>query len=354
MSYATTLLQMRFPRLRLASLVAASIAALCAAPSPGAADDFYRGKAIRIIVGSGAGGGFDLYARMLARRLPDHVPGTPTIIVQNMPGAGGAKATAYVATIAARDGTVIGAVTPGAIINPLLDERIRAEYDPRQLIFVGSMNNGTMVCVSTEQSGIRKFGDTFDKKTILGTAGEGDTTRDYALLHRQTTAAKFDIVGGYTNTPAILLAMERGEADGLCGWDWSSLKAQKIEEVRSRKLHVLVQVGLSPNPELVSMGVPEIWSFLKDAADADATRLVAAQQAFFRPYVMPPDTPAAAIADIRSAFAKTLQDPKFLEDARIAKLDINPVTGPEIQDSVKAIYSATPATLNRLRSILKP
>ena len=319
-----------------------------------ASDSFYSGKTIRLIVGSAPGGGYDLYSRILARHLTGHIPGAPTIIVQNMPGAGGAKAAAYVASVAPRDGTVIGAVTPGSIINPLLNDKMKSEYDPRQLVFLGSMNNGTMVCVTSDRSGIRKYEDALEKRTIIATAGEGDTTRDYALLHRHTTAAKFEIVGGYANTTDILLAMERGEADGICGWDWSSMKAQKLQDLETKKLRLLVQVGLNPNSELTSMGIPEIWGYLKNPQDTDVTKLVASQQVFVRPYVVPPDTPASAVADLRAAFVKTLQDPKFLADAQNAKLDIQHVSGSDIQDRVKMIYSAPTAILDRLRSILKP
>jgi len=231
---------------------------------------------------------------------------------------------------------------------------MKSEYDPRQLVFLGSMNNGTMVCVTSDRSGIQKYEDMLERRTIIATAGEGDTTRDYALLHRYTTFAKFEIIGGYANTTDILLAMERGEADGICGWDWSSMKAQKLQDLQSKKLRLLVQVGLNPNAELTSMGVPEIWNYLKNPQDADVTRIVASQQIFVRSYVVPPDTPAAAVVDLRSAFVKTLQDPKFLEDARNAKTDIQHVSGSEIQDRVKMIYSASPASLDRLRSILKP
>ena len=319
-----------------------------------AAEGFYSGKTIRLVVGSAPGGGYDLYSRIFAKHLSRHVPGAPNIIVQNMPGAGGAKAAAYIVSVAPRDGTVVGAVTPGSIINPLVNDKMKSEYDPRQLVFLGSLNNGTMVCVTTDRSGIRKYEDALEKRTILATAGEGDTTRDYALLHRHTTAGMFDIVGGYANTTDILLAMERGEVDGICGLDWSSLKAQKLQDLYSQKLRVLVQVGLKSNKELTNMGVPEIWGYVKDAVDADVTRLVASQQVFVRPYVVPPETPAIAVADLRSAFIETTEDPKFLDDARNAKLDIELVSGSEIHDRVMMIYSASSVTLDRLRLILKP
>jgi len=303
------------------------------------AADFYAGKSIRMTVGAGPGGGYDIYARVLVAHMSKHIPGNPNIVVQNMPGAGGAKAATYIYNVAPKDGTAIGAIQPGSVIGPLLDDRTKFEYDPTKLIYLGTANVSTRVCVTWYKSKTKTFADAMTNKTILGTAGEGDSTRDYAYMHKNTTKARFDIVSGYTATPDIMLAMERGEVDGVCGWDLSSLMAQKADYVRDNKINFLVQVG-SPSPLLAGKNVPVIDEFLSDDTGRQINALISAQQQFGRPYILPPGTPDDRVAILRKAFASTLEDPALLADAERAKIDIAPAGGERVQEGIAQIYKA--------------
>src|SRR5438105_1643546 len=247
------------------AIVLSVVVALAAGPA--AAADFYSGKAIDIIAGSDVGGGYDIYARAVARHLGRHIPGNPTIIVKNMPGAGSTRAGVYIGTVAPKDGNSLGAMMPGAIMGPLLDERPNTQFDPTKVIYIGTADSGVRVCVTFQNSKIKTFEDAQKSKTIEGATAAGGATRDYAYLHNKTAGAKFDVVSGYQGTVDIGLAMERGEVDGLCGWDWSSVKSQKSDWVRDKKLNVLVQVSLLPLAELTDLGVPPIWQFIPYESD---------------------------------------------------------------------------------------
>ena len=236
----------------------AFVAGAVLAAAPAHAADYYGGKTIEFVVGGDAGGGYDIYARAVARHLGRHIPGNPTIIVKNMPGAGSTRAGVYIGTVAPKDGNTLGAMMPGAIMGPLLDDRPNTQFDPTKVIYIGTADSGVRVCVTFQNSKIKTFEDARKTKTILGATAAGGATRDYAYLHNKTAGAKFDVVSGYQGTVDIGLAMERGEVDGLCGWDWSSVKSQKADWIRDKKLNVLVQVALDPEPELTRLGIPQI------------------------------------------------------------------------------------------------
>jgi tripartite-type tricarboxylate transporter receptor subunit TctC len=331
-------------------LLAAALAMLSASAQ---AADVFAGKTISIYVGSAAGGGYDIYSRVIGRHLGRFIPGKPNVIVQNMPGAGGAKAAAFIANVAPRDGTAIGAIAPGVIVGPLLDERMQAQYDPTKLVYLATANNGTRVCVTIDGAPVKTFEDARRTKAMIGTGAEGDSTRDYANLHKNTSGAKFEIVTGYSGTPDITLAMERREVDGVCGWDWSSLKSQRADDIRSGRLHVIVQAGLQSNAELTAMGVPEIWGFIDNDLDRKATELIVGQQLFGRPFIAAPGTPDAITAILRAAFTATMTDPEFLADAGRAKLDIIPSDGDTVQKGVARIYAAPKEVIERARDAIR-
>src|SRR5947207_2728789 len=188
-------------------LVAAAVAALAAAPAQAA--DYYAGKTVELVVGGDAGGGYDIYARTLARHLNQHIPGSPVIVVKNMPGAGSTRAGIYMSSVAPKDGTSMAALMPGAIMGPLLDEKPNLQFDPTKVIYIGTADSGVRVCTTFQNSKIKTFEDARKTKTILGATAAGGATRDYAYLHNKTAGAKFDVVSGYQGTVDIALAMER-------------------------------------------------------------------------------------------------------------------------------------------------
>src|SRR6202166_1841555 len=234
---------------------------------PAAAADFYAGRTIDFEVGADVGGGYDIYARTLARHMGRHIPGNTTIVFKNMPGAGSGRTAVYISNVAPRDGATLGALMPGAIIGPLLDDKPETQFDPTKVIYIGSADAGTRVCATYQASKIKTFEDAQRQKTILGGTAAGGATRDYGYLHNHTSGTRFDVVAGYKGTADIALAMERGEVDGTCGWDLSSVKSQKSDWLRDHKINILVQVGLDPNPELTRMGVPELWKYIANDDD---------------------------------------------------------------------------------------
>ncbi len=335
-------------------LAALGLAELVPGSMPAAAADFYAGKTIDFEVGADVGGGYDIYARTLARTMSRHIPGNPTIVVKNMPGAGSGRTAVFISNVAPKDGATLGALMPGAIIGPLLDDKPETQFDPTKVIYIGSADAGTRVCATFQSSKIKTFEDARSQKTILGATAAGGATRDYGYLLNHTAGTKFDVVAGYKGTADITLAMERGEVDGMCGWDWSSLKSQKADWLRDHKANVLVQVGLDPNPELTQMGVPELWKFINNDEDRKVTELVVSQQIFQRSYIAPPGTPAEQIATLRTAFDATMSDPQFLADAEKARIAITPLSGAKVQDIVQKLYATPKSIVERAKQVIKP
>jgi tripartite-type tricarboxylate transporter receptor subunit TctC len=331
----------------------ALVAPLLALALPAGAADFYEGKRINIIVGSDAGGGHDLYARVIARHMGKHIPGKPSFVVQNMPGAGSAKAAEYLATVAPKDGTAIAAIFPGAIVGPLLDEQMKVRYDPKQLVYLGTADSGTRVCATYQTSKVKSFKDAQGAKTIVGATAAGGSTRDYPLFLNALAGTKFEVISGYKGTVDITLAMERGEVDGVCGYEWSSLRSQKADWVRDGKLNVLLQMGLQPEPALTEMKVPTVWDFI-GAEHRPVVELIVAQQVFQRPYIAAPGTPEEQVKTLRDAFTATMKDPEFLAEAEKADIGITPMSGQEVQDLVTKLYSTSPEVVERARKAMKP
>jgi tripartite-type tricarboxylate transporter receptor subunit TctC len=338
---------------RTTGLIAAVASAVLAA-APAAAADYFAGKTIELVVGGDAGGGYDIYARTLARHLNRHIPGNPTIVVKNMPGAGSSRAGVYISTIAPKDATSIGALMPGAIIGPLLDDKPNLQFDPTKVLYIGTADSGVRVCATYETSKIKTFEDAQRQKTVLGASSAGGATRDYGYLHNHTAGTKFEIVTGYKGTVDIALAMERGEVDGMCGWDWSSVKSQKSEWIRDKKVKVLVQVSLEPLEELTERGVPHIWKFVPKEDDRKVAELVVSQQVFQRSYIVPPQTPAEALAILRTAFDATMKDPAFLADAEKLKISIEPLSGGKVQDVIARLYATPKEFVERAKAVIKP
>jgi len=311
---------------------------------PAAAQDYYAGKTIDLVVGNYPGGGFDIYARAVARHLGRNIPGNPAVVVKNMPGAGSAKAGVHISQVAPKDGLSIGAVTPGAIVGPLLDDKPQSMFDPAKVTYLGTANSGTRLCVTYDKSKVRSFKQAMTEKIVLGGVAPGDAVHDFAYMVRATTGAAINVVPGYKGTLDVTLAMERSEVDGACGWEWSSAKAQKPEWIRDGKLNFLLQIGPHANDELTKMGVPRLDQYMKDDDSRRVMELIVSQQAFQRPYFVAMGTPESYVAILRKAFADTMQDEQFLADAKKLRIDVSPLPGAAVQDLVQKFY-ATPKTI---------
>lgn len=330
------------------------VAALGLSAGVATAQEFYAGKNIDLLIGADAGGGYDIYARTLGRHMGRFIPGNPNLVPRNMPGAGSAIAGSHIYTVAPKDGTVIGALMPGAIMGRLIDEKAANLFDPTKFIYVGTADSGTRVCLTLKTSKISKYEDTFTQTAIFGASAAGGATRDYAALHKNVNGAKFNIVSGYKGTADIFLAMERSEVDGLCGLDWSSLKSQKPDWLRDNKVNLLVQDALEPDPELTKLGVPHVMSFIKNEADRKAVALVVSQQVFGRSYIVPPGTNPDRVKVLREAFMKTVADKDFLADAEKARIAISASDGETVQKVVTDLHASSKDVVDRAKKIVEP
>jgi tripartite-type tricarboxylate transporter receptor subunit TctC len=338
--------------------IATIIAVACLAASAAKAQDsqdsiasFYRGKTVSIVVGSAVGGGFDTYGRLVGRHLGRFIPGNPTVIVQNIPGAGSNRAASYVALNAPKDGTVIGAVQAIGVTQTLLSDQ-PVPHDPSKLIMIGSANSSVFFCVVRSDAPVKSFAETFDKEAIIGTSSEGATLRDYPVMLVNLLGVKMRLIGGYAGSREIMIAIERNEVQGMCGMDWSSFLTQQPAWVSSGFARLLAQEDLKGHPVMNKMGVPLTISFAKNAEVRDAMELIYSQNLFGRPYIMSPGVPADRVAALRKAFAATLKDKAVLADAEKLGLDINPMGGEELQALVAKLYAMPPNVVARAKQSL--
>jgi tripartite-type tricarboxylate transporter receptor subunit TctC len=330
-------------------------AAACLATSPAPAQDavqaFYRGRTVTITVGSAAGGGFDTYARLVARHLGRYIHGNPTVIVQNIPGAGSNKAASYVALQAPKDGTAIGAVQAGAILQPLLSEQT-LPHDPSKLVMLGSANRSVFLCLVRSDAPVKTFQEAFDQEVIIGTSGEGASLRDFPVMLVNVLGVRLRLIGGYTGSRDIIMAMERNEVQGMCGMDWSSIATQQSGWITGGFVRLLAQEDLHGHPDMNRMGVPLTIAFAKTDEDRQIMEMIYSQNLFGRPYVMAPGVPAARVAALRGALAAALQDKALLAEAQRIGLDIGPMGGEELQALVAKLYAMPPKIIERAKQSL--
>ncbi len=320
------------------SLLTIAIALAGVAPAPGVAADFYSGKTITLISGSAPGGGYDQMARLMARHLGRHIPGEPAIAVQNMPAAGSLVATNLLANTAPRDGTEIGLIQRGMLLAKFT-MGAQVQFDLAKLNWIGSLNSETAVSLANASAPVMSAQDLLEKELIVG----GETNVDpetTALLYNDLIGTKFKLVNGYNGTTEIGLAMERGEVQGIADWSWSSLKVQHPEWLRDKKVRVLIQGSLTPNPELPN--APTALSLVKGEIEKRALELYFTQKTVARPVLAPPGLPADRVAILRKAFNELAQDKAFLADADQSKLEINLLDSAGVDAVIGLITGATP------------
>ena len=317
------------------------------------ADDFFAGKTIDLIVGVDVGGGFDTYARLIARHLPDHIAGAPAVVVRNMPGAGSAKAAAYLYAIAPKDGTSIAALFPGVIIDRLLQKNAAGQFDPTKFTYLASADSDARLCITGPSSKVKTFQQAMTDKVVIGGTQPGAPTHSYAYLNKNATGVKFDIVAGYKGTASLMLAVERGEIEGMCGIDWPSLKSEKPQWLRDKTVNLLIQAAPTPDEELTQLGVPTLDSFIKDDKIREAANLVVAQQIFARPYLAPPGVPDAQAQILQKGFADTFADQSFLAEAEKARVSVNPISGEKLKETVAKLYSTPTDVVERARQLIQ-
>ena len=311
-------------------------------------DGSFRGKTIRIIVGAAAGGGYDAYARLLAAHLGRHIPGNPSVIVQNMTGAGSLLATNYIANVAPKDGTVIGAVNPVIVTNSLFyPDRVR--FDTRKLKWIGSALRETHVATAWHLAPVQTFDEVFQKDFLV--AGAGGSTTSYPAVLNGVLGTRFKVVAGYAGTAEGNLAMERREVNGNGAITWASVKVTQTQALRDKRLRILVQFGLAKHKELSD--VPWIYDYVRNEADRAALNLEFGTQEFGRPYLVAEGVPDATVGILRAAFDRTMASAEYRTDAARRGLDLDPTTGTDIQGVVEEIHKTPADVIDRVRKLLE-
>ena len=317
------------------TLLALLPASFAAAQSPA---EFYKGRNVELYVGYSVGGGYDLYARLLAKYMGRHLPGNPVIVPKNMTGAGSLRLANWLYNVAPKDGTVFGIIGRGTPFDPILGGE-KAQFDGPKFTWVGSANNEVSVCVAWHTTGITKFEDLLTRELVVGGTSSSADTDQFPKIVNGVLGTRFKIISGYPGGNDVGLAMERGEVQGRCGWSWSSVKSTHQKWYDEKKFSILMQLALDKHPDLPN--VPLIVDLAKNDEQRQILKLIFARQVMGRPFLAPPGIPPARVEALRKAFMDTMNDKEFLADAEKAKMEITPVPGAEIEKLVKDIY-ATP------------
>jgi tripartite-type tricarboxylate transporter receptor subunit TctC len=310
-----------------------------AAQSPSAVEGFYKDKKVRMLVGYGVGTGNDLYMRLLARHLGKHIPGRPTIVPENMPGAGSMVMMNYLYNIAPRDGTAIGVPSRNLAVEPLLGNE-QARYEALKFNWLGSMSRDVSTCVTWHASGINTVEDATRREVPVGATGAPADSNIFPKLLNAVLGTKFKTVLGYPDSAAVGVAMERREIDGYCSFTWSAIKSARPQWVAEKQINVLLQLSLGKHPELPD--VPLVMDLARDEASRQMFALAFGTQRMGRPAAAPPGIPADRADALRQAFDATMADPEFLEDSRRSLLEVDgPISGKEVDAILKRIYATS-------------
>ena len=346
---------MRIPlkALRLARGAFAAAAALLAADGASQADpvaDFYHGKTVTIVVGYSAGGGYDIFARAIARHLGRHLPGNPTVIVNDMPGAGSIISANYLYNVAPKDGTVFGTFARGVPMEPLIGSA-KTMYDATKFAWLGSASYESSVCAFSQKAGVETWDDVLHKEVTVAGEGSGSDPDTYATMVRNLFGAKLKLITGYPGGDEMTLAIERGEVDGRCGWSWTSIKATRPNWVSGPdKLDVVLQMTLDRNPDLPN--VPTVLEEATTPKEQQIVKLIVSRQLVARPFAAPPGLPPARKAALIKAFAETMSDPDYIADAHRMKVEVSPVSAERVQSLVEDLYKTPPAIVAEAKAVI--
>ena len=325
---------------------AASSSAMAQAPADGA----FKGKTVTIYVGGTAGGGIDIGARMMARYMGPHLPGHPNVVVQTMPGAGGVRLMEYLNSVAVKDGTALGAFATGPILQPLIGARA-VKYKMTDYPAIGAIEKDNSFCTTWHASPVKTYEDVLKRETSVAGTGAASTTDIFPVVLNAVLGTKFKVITGYLGTQETIMAVERGETDGRCGWGWSSLKSSKPDWLRDKKLNFILQLGLTKNPELKD--VPLALDMAKTEEGKQMLRVIFAPQATTRPYFAPPGTPPERVEELRSAFIAALKSPGAVSEMKkIFGEEPDPTPGAEMQKILAEIYATPEPVIAKLKKII--
>jgi tripartite-type tricarboxylate transporter receptor subunit TctC len=318
-----------------------------------AQEPFYTGKTVRLVVGFSAGGGFDVYSRTISRHIGKHLPGSPTVIVENMTGAGSLVAANHVFKVAKPDGLTIGNINGGVFMQQLLGWP-GIEFDALRYEYVGVPVKDKSVCVMTKASGFTSFEKWMESKAPLklGATGPGSATHNVPLILKEALKLPIQLVSGYKGIADARLAAESGELAGVCGWTWDSLKATWTRALESGEAVVVLQTVSQPIAEL-----PKVPLAISAAKTEESRQLIQAGihdvSDLTYSYVLPPGTPKERVEIVRKAFAATMKDAEFVADAKKSKLGVDPMIGDELEKTVSGLFKLAPGVLSKLRDVLK-
>ena len=339
-------------RSRRARLAGGAIFSLLLLTTPVAAQpggDTFAAKSVAMIIGFGPGGGYDLWGRTVGRHIGRHLPGAPTVIPQNMPGAGSYAAASYIFNIAPKDGSVLGIIARDAALGPL-SGATGARFDPTRLSWIGTPTKETNVCVAYHTSQVKSVLDLYDKQLIVGDTGPGTGTRSYPKALNELLGMKFKLVGGFPASSDVFLAMERGEVEGICE-SLDSIKIRRPDWIPTRKISILFQGGAEPNTELD--GVPFVLDLALTGEQRQALEFLYAGQGIGRPFVAPPDLPPDRLKMLRDAFKATMTDPAFVAEAQKSKLDLEPEDGEHLAVLIAKIYATPKPIVDKITGMIK-
>ena len=332
-----------------AALAAAALVAAASSARASDVADFYRGKTVNVIVGFGPGGGYDLYARTLARHLGKHIPGNPSVVVQNMEGAGGVRAANHVFNVGAKDGTVIAGVNQGAAMFKLLGGK-GAQYDPAKFQWIGSMAASNNTIYVWHSSGIKSLDDAKAREVSMAGSGVISDANIYPAVFNALAGTKFKVISGYTGTNDSNLAMERGEVEGRGGGAYSSLVSTRPDWLRERKVNVIAQIGFDKEPDLPD--VPLLIDLMKSDEQRQIATLVTLPTAIGYNHWVAPEVPAERVAALRAAYAAALKDPELVAEAKKQSFEIRYKSGQELEAMVRKAADTPKPILEKTAAIL--
>jgi tripartite-type tricarboxylate transporter receptor subunit TctC len=332
-------------------LSALSFATLTGVAAADPVADFYKGKSITMLVASGVGGGYDTYARVFARYAIKYIPGNPNIIAKNMPAAGGLAAASTLYNNVDRDGLNIGAFANVSTLDPLFGNP-GARYDSRKFGWIGSIGKLQNVCATWHTSPVKTIDDAKKREVIVAGSGASSNTAVVPRIINEVLGTRFKIVSGYDPAGGLTMAVESGEAEGICGLSWSTMKASRPDWISGKKLNVIVQMSMERLPDLPD--VPSVLDLVTDPERKRVLELILIRQETGRPFASAPDTPEERLAALRKAFDATMKDPEFLADAERNQMEIEPLTGAQIEDFLTKAYSASPDIIAKAAALVEP
>lgn len=313
--------------------------------------DFYKGRTFQIHVGFVAGGGYDRYSRFLSRYMGRHIPGKPKIIVKNKAGSATVKLTNILYNIGPFDGSVMGMVARGIPTHGLLGGK-GGKYDPTKFNWIGSMNNEVSTCMISSRAKAKNFADILKHEVIVGGQGATSDADQFTNFMKNLMGAKFRLITGFPGTAVTVLAIDRGEVDGLCGWSWTSVSKMRGKAVKAGKLFPILQMALKKHPELPN--IPLITDFARNDNQMKQMELLFSRQTMGRPFMLPPKVPADRVKAIRAAFVATMKDPDFIARAKKTRTEIAWESGEKVQALIGRVLNTPPEVVAEVAKNLRP